>query len=153
MSITGQEGSQGPIAVGVDASPGSDAALAWAVQTARQTGASIVAIHTVSPTLFLQGHSMFASLPTQQQWGEWLEDVARVTKEWCSVRIPGDVPWVTETIEGDAYTLLEHADALDARMIVVGRRGRSAMAELFLGSYSHRVVHLAHRPVVVIPPR
>jgi nucleotide-binding universal stress UspA family protein len=41
------------------------------------------------------------------------------------------------------------ADEVDARLVAVGSRGRSDIAALALGSISHQLVYLAHRPVLV----
>ena len=49
-------------------------------------------------------------------------------------------------------SLLDIAEEIDARVIVLGSRGRSPMAAVLLGSVSAGVVHHAHRPVLVIPP-
>lgn len=43
------------------------------------------------------------------------------------------------------------ADDLDARMIVTGSRGLSGMRSMLSGSVSTHVVHLAGRPVLVVP--
>lgn len=51
-----------------------------------------------------------------------------------------------------AHALCAAADDLDADLIVVGSRGRSNVASLALGSVSHRLLHLARRPVLVVPP-
>jgi len=51
-----------------------------------------------------------------------------------------------------AQALSAAADDLDADMIVVGSRGRSNVASLTLGSVSHKLLHLARRPVLVVPP-
>ena len=48
--------------------------------------------------------------------------------------------------------LLHLADELDARVIVIGSRGRSAIAAAVLGSVSTGVLHHAHRPVLIVPP-
>jgi nucleotide-binding universal stress UspA family protein len=50
-----------------------------------------------------------------------------------------------------AQTLSAAAEDLDADMIVVGSRGRSNVASLTLGSVSHKLLHLARRPVLVVP--
>jgi nucleotide-binding universal stress UspA family protein len=42
------------------------------------------------------------------------------------------------------------AERLGAQAIVMGSRGRSDLAGLVMGSVSHKVLHLAHCPVVVV---
>lgn len=49
-----------------------------------------------------------------------------------------------------ASVLIKVADALDADVVVVGRRGRGGVAELLLGSVSHELVLHCKRPVLVI---
>ncbi len=48
--------------------------------------------------------------------------------------------------------LLELAGELDARVVVVGSRGRSSVAAAVLGSVSTGLLHHGHRPVLVVPP-
>ncbi len=50
-----------------------------------------------------------------------------------------------------ADTILAVAAEGDAEAILLGTRGRGGLKSLFLGSVSHAVVHLADRPVLVVP--
>ena len=50
-----------------------------------------------------------------------------------------------------AQALSAAAEEFDADMIVVGSRGRSDVAALAIGSVSHKLLHLARRPVLVVP--
>ena len=52
---------------------------------------------------------------------------------------------------GPAHAIEEIADRADADLIVVGTRGHSSVAGLLLGSVTHRLLHIAHRPVLVVP--
>lgn len=58
---------------------------------------------------------------------------------------------VEEATEGAGRKIVEIADALDARLIVCGRRGLGAVASALLGSVSHVVIAHAGRPVLVAP--
>jgi nucleotide-binding universal stress UspA family protein len=50
-----------------------------------------------------------------------------------------------------AHGLVELAQLRDARLIVVGTRGESAIVGALIGSTSHKLLHLSDRPVVVVP--
>ena len=58
---------------------------------------------------------------------------------------------VRNTIFGyAAREIINDAEELDADVIVMGSRGRGDLAGLLLGSTAHKVIHLSHRPVLVI---
>jgi nucleotide-binding universal stress UspA family protein len=48
-------------------------------------------------------------------------------------------------------TILDEADEIGARAIVLGTRGLTGVKSLLLGSVSHAVLQHADRPVIVIP--
>src|SRR5687767_3250265 len=50
-------------------------------------------------------------------------------------------------------TLRDSAEAHGSPVIVVGARGRGAMSATVLGSVSSALVHNAHMPILVVPPR
>jgi nucleotide-binding universal stress UspA family protein len=50
-----------------------------------------------------------------------------------------------------AETILSVADDIDARAIVLGTRGLTALKSLWLGSVSHDVVQHADRTVIIVP--
>jgi nucleotide-binding universal stress UspA family protein len=50
-----------------------------------------------------------------------------------------------------ARKILDVADERDARLIVLGSSGRADMPRLPFGSVSHRLMHLARRPVLIVP--
>jgi nucleotide-binding universal stress UspA family protein len=58
---------------------------------------------------------------------------------------------VDDAIFGHAARyIVEAADKHDVGVIVMGSRGRSDLAGLVLGSTAHKVIHLTHRPVLVV---
>jgi nucleotide-binding universal stress UspA family protein len=54
-------------------------------------------------------------------------------------------------VGGVARTIVAAADDCDAAMIVLGASGAHDIAHLPLGSVSLRVLHLAMRPVLIVP--
>jgi nucleotide-binding universal stress UspA family protein len=46
--------------------------------------------------------------------------------------------------------IVHEAERTNVEAIVMGSRGRSDFASLMLGSVSHKVLHLAHCPVIVV---
>jgi nucleotide-binding universal stress UspA family protein len=64
-------------------------------------------------------------------------------------KIPGELP--TELIEGSpAEAIINVAKTRGSSVIVMGSRGLSSMAELMLGSTSHKVVSHAACPVLIV---
>jgi nucleotide-binding universal stress UspA family protein len=61
------------------------------------------------------------------------------------------VPLTSVREDSIAGTILAQADAVGARVIVMGTRGLTGLKSLLLGSVSHHVLQHADRPVVVVP--
>jgi nucleotide-binding universal stress UspA family protein len=53
--------------------------------------------------------------------------------------------------ESPAHGLVDLARAREARAIVIGTRGERPLAGAILGSTAHKLLHLADRPVLVVP--
>ena len=60
-------------------------------------------------------------------------------------------PRVASTVATAAEAIVDAANTLDARLIVLGSRGRRGVTAALLGSTSTNVLHPTHRPVLVIP--
>jgi nucleotide-binding universal stress UspA family protein len=141
------------IVVGIDGSPGSRTALAWAITQARLTGATVEAVvawqesvmplgsgYPVGETGYLDGLSVAA---VAQKVAD--DTVAAVVAE---VGEPADVR--TRTIMGHPAQVLAET-AVDAQLLVVGSRGHGTFAGMLLGSVSQHCVQHASCPVVVVP--
>jgi len=146
------ERTRGRIVVGVDGSPHSKAALAWAVRQAGLTGASVEAVIAWHyPAMF--GAAPFGPTGPLEtaDFGEW---AASVLADAIKETVDPDAPVkVSATVrEGNsAQVLLEAADGAD--LLVVGSRGHGGFAEALLGSVSQACVHHAQCPVVIVRGR
>jgi nucleotide-binding universal stress UspA family protein len=66
-----------------------------------------------------------------------------------------DVPWSVHQLVGDPALAIAHlADRIDAKLIVVGTRGRGfgeSIREFFMGSVAARLSHRQRRSILVVP--
>jgi nucleotide-binding universal stress UspA family protein len=59
--------------------------------------------------------------------------------------------WARDTLYGHAAReIINDAQASGVDVIIMGSRGRGDLAGLLLGSTTHKVIHLADRPVLVV---
>jgi nucleotide-binding universal stress UspA family protein len=148
---------RGRIVVGVDGSPGSRAALRWALGQAQRTDARLDVVRAV----WHPGDYEWAAMPTN--YGtvplpipEPHEDLIAAAGESLAevVRdVIGDdppVPVTTRAVDGQASGVLLDA-AKDADLLVLGRHGHGGLIGMVLGSVSRHCVEHAPCGVVVIP--
>jgi nucleotide-binding universal stress UspA family protein len=135
-----------PVVVGIDGSPLSDAAVAFAFEVASVRRVPLVAVHAwrdllVDPTMAplidwdaVQADEGEVLAERLSGWGEKYPDV--------SVRrlVVRDRP---------ARALVDESGR--AQLVVVGSRGRGGFTGLLLGSVSQALLHHAHCPVAVVP--
>ena len=140
-SPTGQ-----PLVVGVDGSSSSAAALATAFELADLFGAPLRVVHCWSGLVALdEAIAPFLTDGSQLEAAERRavsEAVAVRRLRYPDVR----VSTIVET-NSPARALLAHA--ADAQLVVVGNRGRNALAGTLLGSTTLNVLHHADVPVVL----
>ena len=135
---------KGKIVVGVDGSPGSHAALGWALTEA-------VARHVAIRAVFALPNEAPGYPPQTKKALEFMGQKAlgRALDGWSEASSV-EVQLVAES--GSASEVIRHAaDEPDVELVVVGTRGRSRLAEMVLGSVSHTVSHLCSKPVVIVP--
>jgi nucleotide-binding universal stress UspA family protein len=146
----------GKIVVGVDGSPGSVAALAWAVAEGRLRGASVHAVHAWELPLAPGEAGSYVAVGEPSSEHD-LEAVGRTLEATADEALRESVRGVdttgvelrSESVEGrPADALLGAAE--DADLLVVGSRGRGGFKGLVLGSVSQRVAHHARCPVVIV---
>lgn len=134
------------VIVGVDGSLGSDLALRWAIAHEETFGplTTVAAYHVDALVDGVGSASMYEDMvDTLRRDAE--ARVAEAGQRHPEVANRGCV------VQGYAGPALVRA-ASDQRLLVVGTRGRSALAEVLLGSVASYCVKHAPIPVVVIPP-
>lgn len=146
--VRGASGSaSAPVVVGIDGSPVSEAALAFAYEEAALRGAPLVAVHTWTD---LVADPVLAPL---LDWEAIEVDEQVVLAErlagWAG-KFPDVVVRRVVRRDRPAHALL--AEAVGAQLLVVGSRGRGGFAGLLLGSVGHAVLHRSPCPVVVVRP-
>jgi len=161
--VTGDGGSIGPesvanphrpVLVAVDFSDDSRAALLWASAFAACAGGRLFVLHVVHDPADHPGYyrnnrdrspepmervaeGMLEDFVMQQQHEHpELEALATAERKLVSGLPPGRI--------------VETAERLDAKVIVLGSRGMTGLPHLMQGSVSERVVELADGPVVVV---
>ncbi len=142
--------SGGRVVVGVDGSPDSVRALAFAFDVASREGLALLAVHTwdVPPIGAITG--VPAPEPPELV-REMANNEARAAIEELAgfgERYP-DVPVEHKIVRGSPVKTLVEASA-DAELLVVGSRGRGGFLGLVLGSVSHGVLHHAKCNVAVV---
>jgi len=143
-----------PTLVAVDFSEDSRAALAWACAFSACTGGKLIVLHVVHDPADQPGYYRnHREKPLQT-----MEQAAEVMLDDFLAAVHRDKPELTclETAEKMLVSglppgrIVEAAEMLNAKLIVIGSRGMTGLPHLMQGSVSERVVELATRPVVVV---
>jgi len=142
------------VLVGVDGSPASDAALAWALDVAARTGAPVEALHAWQWTAGMLG-VIAPDAPAT------LAVAARHAAQTAVAKAVADRPFgareveaTARTSEGDAASrLLEEAGT--SALLVLGRHGQSAWSRRLvgqaLGSVASACLSRSTVPVAIVP--
>ena len=140
----------GPVLVGSDGSPDSEAAIAFACEEARLRGTGLVVVHTWSDVL---ADGMLRPHPLQEDPVE----IAAEERVKLAEQVVGwqrkypDLGFELEVVRGrPVRTLLERGEG--AQLIVVGCRGRGGFTGMLLGSTSQALIAHSPCPVAVVRP-
>ena len=136
------------IVVGVDGSESSTAALKWTARLAKTLGSQVIAVYAVDvPAYYPEPYGLPVQFDTE--WRAAIE--SEFENKWCQPLKAAGVKYRAVIEDGRAASVItDVADRENADIVVVGRRGRSGVAELLLGSTSHELVLHSRRPVLVI---
>lgn len=140
------------ILVSVDGSPDSELALNEAIDLAKVSNARLTILTAIvhPPTWAYSGINAGAA---QQVAGE-LEQEAKQILHDAEQRVPQEVS-VTTVLSSDPIrqALLKRVDEAQHDLVVMGSRGRGAVASTVLGSVSHHMLHHSPVPVLVVHAR
>ncbi len=136
--------------MGLDGSEHSQHALTWAIRMARSVEAEVVAAFAFQVPVYAYYPGEY--VPPVADMDSWREEMkSAFEQQWCRPLKRSGLRYRTFMEDGRPATVIaDLAEKVDADMVVVGRRGRSGVAELVLGSTSHELSHHCKRPVVLI---
>ena len=134
------------IVVALDGSEGSHRAIPVAEEVAKREGGRIVIAHVEE--IVAAGASSAPPVDEEIE-GELRQIAEHLTAEGVptTVHVHGTLPG------GPAPAIEEIADEAGADLIVAGTRGHGGIEGLLVGSVAQRLLHVAHRPVLVVPSR
>jgi nucleotide-binding universal stress UspA family protein len=132
----------GPVLVGTDGSPHSEAAVLFAFEEAARSGNPLEVVYCWQPLARPEG----AIADAEKQLRDWLDETVAPYRE----KFPG-VAVRAEVAEGRAASVLAERSS-SCSMVVVGSRGRGGVAGLLLGSVSQSLLHNVSCPVAVVRP-
>ena len=145
----------GPILVPVDFSPHSESALLCAAELAEALGSKLIVLHVVHDPGEAPG---YYSVKGRNKQLRRMEDVAaemleefiqKIRKKHSGQHALGQAS--TMLVVGlPVNRILESAEKIHARMIVMGSQGRTGLAHAMLGSKAEQVVRLAPMPVMIV---
>ncbi|MCP2638143.1 universal stress protein [Microbacterium sp. HD4P20] len=133
VDVSGRSG----VVVGVDGSPVSEKAVAFAAAEADRLGEPLIAVSVWTP---LEAPRNMGVYPV-----EYLDNMEKLTEEAQAVALAGlrgqypDLEIVAKVQRGYPSQVINEL-AASARLAVVGSHGRGALARFLLGSISHEVL-------------
>jgi nucleotide-binding universal stress UspA family protein len=138
-----------PVVVGVDGSTHNERAVEWAAVEAERTHRELRLVTTTGVFTEPEPHRTLGFITSYDYGAQYTEMLAKVAADLRG-RHPGlqVFPWVHA---GDPVTALVDMSRERGALVVVGKRGRGAVARLLIGSTSIAVAGRAAGPVVVVP--
>jgi nucleotide-binding universal stress UspA family protein len=135
------------ILIATDGSPSAQEAVDVGLELAKEQGADVTFVH-VTPAEEIRGGRGGAHALTQR---EEIDESETALKDAGEAAEAAGISYALERFAGETVeTIVALAESKDADMIVLGNRGRNAVASALLGSVSQGVLHEAKRPVLVV---
>jgi nucleotide-binding universal stress UspA family protein len=135
------------ILAATDGSQSAREAVEVALELAREQGADVTFVHVTDPDEFRGGKGGTHALTHTEE----VDDSETVLKAAGQAAEDAGVSYALERVSGNIVeSIVAVADEKDADLIVIGSRGRGAVATALLGSISHGVLRHARRPVLIV---
>jgi nucleotide-binding universal stress UspA family protein len=152
------------ILVALDRSEVGQKVFDQAFNLAKLTQASLMLLHVLSPeedgspyVPVVSNFDYYPGLNTQsfelyqKQWETFKTQGIQMLQSFCAqANTAGITTEFTQNVGNPGRVICDLARSYDADLIVMGRRGRSGLTELFLGSVSNYVLHHAHCSVHIV---
>jgi nucleotide-binding universal stress UspA family protein len=135
----------GEIVVGYDGSDCSKVALDEAVKLAKGLGDGVVLVFGYAPP-GIWGGEIVEHEEAIEEFGEKVMAEARQRASASGVEVEVEL-----VAKRGPEALIDVADRHDARAIVVGSYGETALKGALIGSIPYKLLHLSQRPVLVVP--
>ena len=130
-----------------DGSSGAEQALPYAKGLAQADGARLVVVH-VDELEVGRGGGYSVNVDEAEVQAAIQKHVEDLKQEGLDATLHA----ARVSMGGAAHVIAEIADKEGADLIAAGTRGHGPLAGLMLGSVTHRLLHIAHCPVLVVPP-
>ena len=148
----------GPVLVGIDGSPDSQAALDFAFQEALRRKVALVAVNVWA---FPDNSGLSADREWSSKQDEWQQQIKEDAQILLAEAMAGtaeqypDVPVDRVATYGFnvAETLMQAADQQRAELIVVGAKGHHPITEMLLGAFCIQLAHHAKQSTAVVRAR
>ncbi len=135
------------IVIATDGSDSAKEAVDVGLELAKEQGADVVFVHVTPPDEVRAARGGHVVHPHTVE----IDESETALKEAAAAADEAGVTYELERVSGETAPLITAiADAKDADLIVVGSRGRGALASTLLGSVSHGVMTHAKRPVLIV---
>ncbi len=135
------------IVLGLDGSTHSDRAIPIARGLAESARGTIVVVH-VREIVAARG----GAHPVRIDEAEIQAKVESQVRELAAAGIEARLQLFSVASGGPAHEIADVAAQEHADLIVVGTRGHSGIAGVVFGSVAQRLLHIAHTPVLAVPP-
>ena len=143
--VTGRETEMSQIVVGYDGSDCSRAALDEGLRTAKALSDEVVVVFGYAPPGLWGGEIAEHEDAIAERGTKVLEEAKH------QAEAAGATVEVELVARKASEALVDVAEKRDARMIVVGSYGDPPLKGMILGSTPNKLLHLAERPVLVVP--